>query len=108
LDVFRGRQDVRGGLLGRLDDLVELFRRAAELLVELLRRAELGDLVPRAGDRLAHLHELGQHRGEARLALRPEHGGFQPGDGIEHQLRLGRPVPPHVLGEEPAAERRIA
>ena len=35
LNVLRGRQDFRGGFLGRFDDLVELFGGTGQLLVEL-------------------------------------------------------------------------
>ena len=53
-------ENVRGRLLGRLDDVLELGRGADQLLVELVRRLDLGDLAPRARDRLAHLDELGE------------------------------------------------
>jgi hypothetical protein len=101
--IFLGRlQNVGRGLLGRLDDVVELFRCGGELTVELVGRLDLSDLAPRALDRLAHLDEFAQHKACLRLTLRPEHRQLELGDCLEQHLGVGGSVPPRIFSQEPA------
>lgn len=102
LNLFRRLQNLRGGLLGRLDDVVELFGGGEQLV----RRFDRGNFAPRAGDRLAHLDELAQH-----LVLMPalwlEHRHLELGDRIEQHLGVGRSIAACIFGEEPAAPHRV-
>ena len=78
-----------------------------ELLVELMRRLDLGDLAPRARDRLAHLDQLGEHvarRGLPRL-LRLEHGRSSLAIASSSISVSARAVAAGIFGQEPAAAR---
>ena len=102
-------ENVRGRLLGRLDDVLELGRGADELLVELVRRLDLSDLAPGARDRLAHLHKLDEDIARHGMPGRGlEHRPLDPGDGLEQHVGLGGAVAPGKFGEEPAASRTRA
>jgi hypothetical protein len=105
LNILGGFQSIRRRLLGRLDDLVELLRGGGELLFELVRRLDLGDLPPRAGDRLAHLHEFGEDIA-GRVTVLIEHRRFEPGDSLEQHVGLGGAAAAGIFGEEPASPRR--
>ena len=99
-------EDVRGRLLGRLDDVIELLGRADELPVELDRRLDLRDLAAGARDRLAHLDQLGQHVARRRLPLRLEHRRLELPDCLEQHVGLCGAVAAGIFGQEPAATGR--
>jgi hypothetical protein len=75
--------------------VVELGRGAYQLLVELMRRLDLGDLAPCAGDCLAHVDQFGEHVAwRRRPCMRLEHRLLDPGDRFEQQVGLGAAIAP--------------
>lgn len=76
------------------------------MLIELIGRPDLGDLAPGAGDRLAHIDQLGKDvAGDAMPRRGLGHRPLDPFQRLEQQLGLGGAVAARIFGEEPTPAR---
>jgi hypothetical protein len=102
LNLFGRLQNFRDRLLGRFDDVVELFGGGEQLV----RRFDRGYFAPCARDGLAHLDELTQHL-VLVPALWPKHRQLELGDRIEQHLGVRSSIAACIFGEELAAVHRV-